>query len=100
VEFASRVLAEASKTGIGVTYRGAQLNGLESSAGKLLDRAGKVLGDHLADRPGLAPNRHAQRIGAQLESTGREKACRRCIGRCAPKKISSRNPRHDLSWLA
>ena len=62
------VFGEAGEAGVGVTHRRAQLDRLKSGLGKLLDRAGKVLGDHLPDRPRLTPNGHAKRIGAKLRA--------------------------------
>jgi hypothetical protein len=52
-EFGPRVFGQACEAGIGITYRRTQLNGLKSSLGKVLNRAGKVFGDHGSDRPGL-----------------------------------------------
>jgi len=65
-ELGSGVFGEASEAGIGVTCRRAELNGLKSGVGKLLDGAGKVLGNHFPDGPGLAANGHAKRIGAKV----------------------------------
>ena len=53
-------LARPPKPEFGVTDRRAQLDRLKSGVGKLLDRAGKILGDHFPDRPRLTSNRHAR----------------------------------------
>src|ERR1039458_1487325 len=60
------VFGETGEAGVGVTHRRAQFDRLKTDLGKLLDGAGKVLGDHIPDGIGLASDWHAQRIGAQL----------------------------------
>src|SRR5262249_36536505 len=57
------VFREAGEIVVGVAYRRAQFDGLKSGLGKLFDGAGKILGDHLPNRPGLASDRQAQWVG-------------------------------------
>jgi hypothetical protein len=65
-QFGPFVFGEAAEAAIGVSHRRAQLDPLKSGVGKLLDRAGKVLGDHLPDGISLTSYGHAKRIGAKL----------------------------------
>src|SRR6266403_2492278 len=98
-ELGSRVFGETGEARIRVTYRRAQLNRLKSGLGKLLDRAGKVLDDHLPDRPRLTSNWHAQRIGAKLQTTCGNKASRGGVRRRIFDKLSSRHLRHGRLLL-
>src|SRR6266478_815152 len=93
-ELVSGVFGEAAEAELGVTYRRAQFNGLKSGNGKLLDGAGKVLGNHLPDGPGLAPNGHAKRVGAKLRGGQGKKSGSGGAGRRISNKLSSRNLRH------
>src|SRR2546429_1764543 len=67
LELGSRVFGETGEARIRVTYWRAQLNRLKSSLGKLLDRAGKVLGEHVSDRPRLASNKSEEHT-SELQS--------------------------------
>src|SRR4029077_6061166 len=93
-KLASLVLAQASETVFRVTYRRAQFSRLKSGVGKLLDRAGKILGDHLPHRPSLTSDWHVQRIGAQLQPARGDKAGRGGVRRRTFHKLSSRHLRH------
>src|SRR6267378_1066789 len=90
-ELGSRVFGETGEARIRVTYRRAQLNRLKSGLGKLFDGAGKILGDHVSDRPRLASEGHAERIGAKLQTTCGNKADRGCLRCRVFEKISSRH---------
>src|SRR6185437_7429328 len=54
---------EAAKATVSVANRRAELDGAETGGGELAQRAGKVLSDGLADRPGLAADGEAEWIG-------------------------------------
>ena len=45
-QFGTFVFGEAGESVVGVANRRAQLDRLKSGVGKLLDRAGKIFGDH------------------------------------------------------
>src|SRR5262249_11888082 len=93
-EFGSRVFGEAGEAGIGVTYWRAQLDRLKSGLGKLLDRTGKVLVDHCSDRPRLASDWDAKRIGAKLQREGGQISSHSSLVRRTFQKLSSGNRRH------
>ncbi len=93
-QLGSRVFAKASEAVFRVTYRRAQLNRLKSGCGKLLDRAGKVLGKHFPDRPRLTSNWHAQRIGAKFQTACGNKARRGGLRRRIFNKLSPRHRGH------
>src|SRR5258708_16499127 len=68
------VFGKAGEARIGITDRRTQLDGLKSGGSELLDGAGKILGDHVPDRPSLASDGHAERIGGKTRrSSGRQK---------------------------
>src|SRR5690242_12339335 len=95
-----RVFAEAAEACAGVPNRRAQLNGFESRAGQRLDRAWEILRDHLPDRPRLASDGQAQRIGAKLQGASGHESGNRGIGGRKLQKISSRNGRHRFLLLS
>ncbi len=74
------IFGEASEARIVVANGRAEFHGLKSSSGKLLDGAGKILGDHFADGPGLATDGEAERIGAKPQRGRGKKGC--CDGGC------------------
>src|SRR5260370_13562749 len=90
-EFGSAVFGEASEAVLGVTYRRAQLNGLKSGLSKQLEGAGKVLGNHLLDSPGLTPNGQAKRVGAKFQGTYGKEAGSGGAGGGILEKFSSRS---------
>src|SRR6266849_4089174 len=94
LELGSRVFGEAGEAELGVTYRRAQLDGLKSEGRKLLDRAWKILGDHLPDSPRLTPDRHAKRIGAKFQGPNGKKAGSGGVRGRIFEKFSSRNRWH------
>src|SRR5215469_4651306 len=75
-QLCSLVFRESRETGIGVTHRRAQFDGLKAGFGKLPDGAGKVPGHHLPDRPSLTSKRQVERIGAKFKFACRQKPCR------------------------
>src|ERR1022692_2521507 len=91
------VFGEAGEAGVGVTHRRAQFDRLKTDLGKLLDGAGKVLGDHIPDVIGLASDWHAQRIGAQLPCARRQDPGHRGPRRRILEKLSPRNCGHSAS---
>src|ERR1022692_1016436 len=91
------VFGEAGEAGVGVTHRRAQFDRLKTDLGKLLDGAGKVLGDHIPDGIGLASDWHAQRIGAQLPCARRQDPGHRGPRRRILEKLSPRNCGHSAS---
>src|SRR5262249_45560163 len=94
-ELGAFVFGDATEAGIGVTHRRAQLDRLKSGLGKLLERAGKVLGDHRSDGIRLASNWHAKRIGAKLQCARGQEPGHRGIGRRTFEKFPSRNYKHS-----
>src|SRR5262249_119301 len=69
LELGAFVLGEPTETIVGIANGRTQLHGLKASLGKYLERAGKVFGDHVPHRPGLAPDRHTQGIGTEFHNT-------------------------------
>src|SRR5947207_3373011 len=79
---------------LSVTYRRAKLDGLEPGVGKLLDGAGKILGDHLPDGPGLAANGQAQGIRMEVQRICGKKSGSSGAGGGGLEKFSSRQFGH------
>src|SRR5579859_1080068 len=91
----SRIFAKPREPRIRIPYRRAHLDALKSRRGQLLDRARKILRDHLPHRPRLTPNRRAQWIGAKLQPPSGNKAGRCRVLRRFLNELSSRH--HDPS---
>ena len=72
LEFGTFVFGETAEAEFFVADRRAQLDGLKAGIGKLFERAGKILGDHLLNGPGLAANGKAQGVRAEPEGAGSE----------------------------
>src|SRR5213080_2366853 len=93
-ELGARVFGEAAEAMLGITYGRAKLNGLKSCGGKLLDGARKILGNHFPNRPGLAADGQAERIGAKLQHTGGKESGCSGAGGGVLEKFSSRQFGH------
>src|SRR5690348_12501493 len=69
-EFGSFVLVKAAEAVLRVTGRGAEFDTLETGVRQLLERAGKIFGDHFAYRPCLASDGQAKGIGVEPKDPG------------------------------
>ena len=85
-------LCQGSKAHLRIARRRAHLDPFKAHAGQFLQRAAEIFSDGLPHRPGLAADRQAQWIGAQI--TGPSHAD--CADRAYLEKVSPRNCTHFL----
>src|SRR5207249_7832163 len=90
---AAFVFGKSRESRIGVTDGRAKFDGLESSPGQRLNRSGKVFGDHVAHRPGLASDGKAERVGAKLRRGGQHESSGGASGFLS--EVSAGNLGHD-----
>ena len=84
------------RTEIRVAVRRTHFDGLEADHGEFAQRALEILGQSRAHRPGLAADRHAQRVGVQRPRRGQRR--RRCAEELSSVEVHTESGLQPLRY--